>query len=55
MVAPAAELICGWLARHSEQEVTLALEKNLRTQFSQNSEDDLSLAVLYCCEEDSED
>lgn len=46
--APAAEIIGGWLAGHSEQEVAAALEQNLQAQFSQNSDDDLSLAVLYC-------
>ena len=45
--APAAEAMCGWLEDHDEEIVKAALQKDLAERFSQRSEDDLSIALLW--------
>ena len=45
--APAVEILCSWLADHDGEAVSQALESQLTGIFSEASEDDLSIAVLY--------
>ena len=46
--APAAEAMCSWLADYEEEVVQEALRKDLSERFSQRSDDDLSIALLWC-------
>ena len=45
--APAVEILCSWLADHDGEAVSQALANQLTGIFSEASEDDLSIAVLY--------
>lgn len=40
--------LCRGIATHTSEEVTAALERNLEVVFSRESDDDLSLAMLWC-------
>lgn len=46
--AAAVKKLCDGIARYPEEQVAAALEYNLAEVFSQVSEDDLSLAMLFC-------
>ena len=50
--APAVEQLGGWLADHDEQTVTDALEQVTREKMVPATEDDVSVAILYCAEEE---
>lgn len=45
--APAVPVLCGWLADHDGAAVSLAVEAQLTELFSVESDDDLSMALLY--------
>ena len=40
--------MCSWLADYEEEVVQEALRKDLSERFSQRSDDDLSIALLWC-------
>lgn len=46
--AAAAAAMCQWLAGYEEDIVEEALYKDLEERFSQRSEDDMSIALLWC-------
>lgn len=46
--APAATAMCQWLGEYDEDIVEKALQRDLAERFSQRSEDDLSIALLWC-------
>jgi len=47
-VAPVLATMLGWLIENSEEEVTEAIEANLKTVFRQKTGDDCTLALLAC-------
>lgn len=49
--APAVERLCGWLAEKDEQTVTDALARVTQEKMVPATEDDVSVAILYCDEE----
>ncbi len=46
--ARAAASISTWLREHGQEEVEKALHEDLRERFSMRTDDDLSIALMYC-------
>lgn len=46
--APAVARLCGWLADNEETEVTAALAQLLQTRMIPATDDDASVAILWC-------
>lgn len=48
-IAPAVDKMCGWMTDYDSQTVSQALAHALADPFSQESHDDLSIAILSFC------
>ena len=50
--APAVERLCDWLTENDEKTVTEALAHVIKEKMIPATEDDVSVAILYCGEEE---
>lgn len=50
--APAVERLCDWLTENDEKTVTEALAHVIKEKMIPATEDDVSVAILYCGEDE---
>lgn len=50
--APAVERLCDWLTENDEKTVTEALAHVIKEKMIPATEDDVSVAILYCSEDE---